>query len=121
MEVTEMNVEMIIDEWRKEDLSKEDEINLFGEFVRQLPRNSYLASMLGDIKEEVFEQIRNDFGWVSFRERTKEIGLHRDAIIEMEAKKKQLADDIKQLERHRDALQNGVNEIRSTIRKYQAY
>lgn len=44
-------------------MTKAEEITLFRDFCKHLPANSYLASILAGVPEEVERMIRNDWGY----------------------------------------------------------
>jgi SMC interacting uncharacterized protein involved in chromosome segregation len=103
-------------------MTKQDEINLFKNFVAQLPVEAeYLRSILGAIEGEVADAIRNDFGFVSFRERIEEQRQHTKEIGELGAKRNELAAELKRLERQRDRLRADIEEAKKlALRVYQA-
>jgi Skp family chaperone for outer membrane proteins len=103
-------------------VTKQDEINLFKNFVAQLPRGAeYLRSIMGAIEGEVADAIRNDFGFIDWNERVEQQRQHKKEITDLEAKRNELAAELKKLERQRDRLRADIDDAkRLALRVYQA-
>jgi hypothetical protein len=84
-------------------MTKQEEIHLFRNFVASLPADAqYLGSILGAIEREAADAIRNDFSFLSPRERLKEQRQHGKEVGELAAKQNELAAELRQLQRQRD-------------------
>ncbi len=102
-------------------MTKQDEINLFKNFVAQLPPGAeYLRSIFGAIEGEVADAIRNDFGFVDWQERVEQQRQHKKAIGELDAKRHEMVAELKMLERQRDRLRADIDEAKKlAVRIYQ--
>ena len=94
-------------------MTKQEEINLFKNFVAQLPRGAeYLRSILDTIEGEIADAIRNDFGIIDWNERIEQQRHHKKEVADLEAKRNELAAEVKKLERQRDRLRADIDEAK---------
>jgi len=90
-------------------MTKTEEIDLYRQFVADLPRSSYLRDILGDSAERIAEQIRSDLAFpdtlprilANRREEEERLGETRRNLREAQ---QQLRQTEAQLDRARDAL-----------------
>ncbi len=97
-------------------LTKAEEKKMFTKVIDKMPEG-YVRTILQDIKMEVERAIDDDFGFIMFAERRREIEEHRAEMTVNWAKLNSLKLEIADLERKRNVLMNGVEEVRATVRQ----
>lgn len=101
----------------REPLSKAEEKALLGRMIAEVPAG-YVRDILAGMQHEIEWAIDSDFGFVTIGERFREMQEHKAEILEAEKKLAELKAEIAQRERMRDTLEEGINELRSTIARY---
>lgn len=100
-----------------EELSKAEEKALLQQIIDSLPAG-YLQTILLGVQPEIDWAISSDFGFINLSERFAELQEHREIIKTLKTTETELKESIRNLERKRDTLENGINELRSTIAMY---
>src|ERR1041385_7393408 len=94
------------------ELTKAQEIELITNFVNELPKYSYLRSMLGDCLPEIISNITSDLGYIAYRDRQAEMAQYHSDITAAELRLRELKNETAQLERKRNQFENEIDDIR---------
>ena len=84
--------------------TKEQEVQHFEEFVRALPEESYLRSILGELPGMVSRMIYDDFGYSI-----------AGTLRQLESDRAYLAKSIKDAEKRRDEVQAHVRQLEQAV------
>ncbi len=98
-------------------MSKAEEKEMLSTLIANLPAG-YVKDILADCKPEIDNAITSDFGFIPFGQRRRESEEHRLAILEAQKKVADLKAEIRDLERTRAILTNGIDQLRSTVRSF---
>lgn len=101
-------------------MTKADEKARLAAFILDLPPDSYLYSILSEIRLEIENAITNDFGFISFSARIEEMRQHRKEIGELIAARDALAKELRSMTTMQSKLADSIAEIRATARKMAA-
>lgn len=101
-------------------LTKSHEKALYSQMLRECPAG-YVHSILLDMQPEVERAIDSDFGFVCFAEHEREKERERVDMRAACMKLDEIKSQIRDLETRRGILENGVNELRSTVRKFSQF
>lgn len=98
-------------------MSKAEEKVMLKQLVAKLP-DGYVRDIMQDMQPEIERAIESDFGFVPFSQRRIESELHRVEMLDARTKLDAVKREIRELEQKRNALENGVSELRATIRQF---
>jgi predicted nucleic acid-binding Zn-ribbon protein len=85
----------------------------FARFVQSLPECSYLRPMMQDIQFEVENAITNDISFLDFRERIEAQREHVKEISELQTRRNELQQEIKDLQARAAAAERELWQIRT--------
>lgn len=74
----------------------------------------YVRTILMDLRPEMERAIDSDFCFIPFAQRRQESEDHRLAMLEAAKEREAIKADIRELERKRATLEQGINAMRST-------
>lgn len=97
-------------------LSKSQEIQLFGNFIKKCPEG-YVRSILESIQVPVEAAISNDFAFIEFDERVRQTNEHRVAMSKATAELKELESRTASLRRDLEGYQREMDNVRSRAAK----
>ena len=95
--------------------TKADEKAHLRSFIASLPRNSYLASILGDIEPDIVNAITNDLGFIDFSARIEEQREHIAEVARLQNEAKQLENRAKDAQRKIERAENQLYEMRRSL------
>lgn len=98
-------------------LTKADEKALLVAMIQRCP-DGYLKDILMDCRVDVERAIDSDFGYIPFADRYRESEEHRKELEAQRGEIQALRSEIAQLERTKTGLENGLNELRATVRQF---
>ncbi len=98
-------------------LSKADEKTMLQEIITSCP-DGYVHDILQGVAVEIENAIDSDFGFITLSERFAEITEHRKAIEALKLEQAQLKTKIRELTEDARRLENGINELRTTARRF---
>jgi predicted nuclease with TOPRIM domain len=93
--------------------TKAEEKAHFARFIESLPECSYLRPMLQDIQFEVENAITNDIGFLDFRERIEAQREHIKEISELQTRRNEMKERVKELEAREAAAERELWQIRT--------
>lgn len=100
-------------------MTKHEEKSRLSTFIADLPSDSYLRSILGEIQPDIDSAISNDFGFVSWADRVSEQRAYRaecEALVAREAELKRSVNELQRVKNQLvDQLDNMTKETRGAL------
>lgn len=97
-------------------MTKAEEKKVFIDFMKSLPRESYLRPMLEAIADEVCSAITNDLGFVTFGEMIESQRAHVAEITALQARINELKADCRKLDTERAKFAVALESVKSDVR-----
>jgi chaperonin cofactor prefoldin len=112
-----MKNDMKRNETEERSMTKAEEKDTLGRVIAEL-EEGYVKDILSGVQCEIENAIDSDFGFITLSDRFAEIQEHRQAVDDLKAQERLLKTQIRELTDDKRRLENGINELRSTIRQF---
>lgn len=98
-------------------MTKAEEKEMLRSVLRVMP-DGYVKDIVSGVQCEIESAVDSDFGFITLSERFAEITEHRAEVAKLKQEEQVLKTQIRELNEDKRRLENGINELRSTIRQF---